>query len=155
MAPLAGDGIAADDHPAIDHQAAADPRAEDHAEDDVRALAGAVDRLRKREAVGVVVQAHLAAQQPLEVLLERLAGEPGGVGVLDQTRAAREGPWDADTDRAGADFRHQRSDGLQRRGVIPTRRQHSLAEYLAALVEAQRLDLRAAEINTDSHGPSS
>ena len=62
MAPFAGDAVAATHHLAIDHDAAAAAGAEDDAEHHAVAGAGAIDGLGQREAVGVVLDAHLASR---------------------------------------------------------------------------------------------
>src|SRR5438045_2472676 len=118
------------------------------------ASARAVDRLRQREAVGVILDAHLAPERALEVVLERPADEPGGVGVLDQARHARQRARNADADRAGADLLDQRHHRVEGRGVIAARRQHALAEHFAAAaIERPSLDLGPPELNPDPHGP--
>jgi hypothetical protein len=50
---------------------AADAGAEDHAEHESPAFAGAVARFREREAVGVVLDPDLAAERARKVLGER------------------------------------------------------------------------------------
>ena len=55
-------------HLPVHHDAAAHAGAEDHAEDDLGARARAVGRLGQREAVRVVLDAHLAAERVLEIL---------------------------------------------------------------------------------------
>src|SRR6266516_1546417 len=104
MSPFAGDRVAPDEHLALDHDAGADTGTENHAEHHVRALPRAIDRLGKREAIGIVVQAHFAPERALEVLLERPADEPGGVRVLDEAGDARQRPGDADADAARANL---------------------------------------------------
>ena len=51
-----------------------------------------------------------------------------------------------------AAFGDKRSDRSNRRLVIAARRQHALAENLTSLrIERERLDLRTADIDADSH----
>src|SRR2546426_12349714 len=56
-------------HAAVDHDAAADTGAENHAEDDLRALPRPIDRFGKREAIGVVLEPHLPFQHSLQIFL--------------------------------------------------------------------------------------
>src|SRR5690349_7154821 len=72
VAPLAGDAVTAVEHRAVDHDAAADARAQDDAEHHAGACSGAVLRLGDGEAVGVVAHANPAANARLDVSLERL-----------------------------------------------------------------------------------
>src|SRR3546814_15104724 len=62
VAPLAGDGIAADERPAGHHDAAADSGSQDDAEHHGEARGGAVGGFRERKAVGVVHQPHRTAR---------------------------------------------------------------------------------------------
>ena len=67
--------------------------------------AGAVGGFRHRQAVGIVLDPHRPAEDALQVLQQRLAVEPRGIGVLDQASRGGEGPRDAEADGAGfADF---------------------------------------------------
>ncbi len=155
--PLAGDGIGAGEHLAVDDDAAADAGAEDHAEHRLRAGAGTIDGFRQRETVGIVGEAHVASQRRFEVALERLADQAGRVGVLDQARDARFGTRYADAHRsASADSFFSRSDQFdhrsQCRGVVTLRRRHALAQQDVAIVaEDDDLDLAAAEVDADAH----
>ena len=72
-----------------DRDAAAGAGADDHAEDDRGARGGPVDRLRQREAVGVVREAQPPRQHAREVVGEAAAVQPDRVRVLDE---ARDGP---------------------------------------------------------------
>ena len=62
--PMAFDPL---DEAAVHDDAAADAGAEDHAEDHLRAGAGAVHRLGEREAVGIVGDPHRAVEDAGEV----------------------------------------------------------------------------------------
>ena len=61
-------------------------------------------------------------------------------------------------DRAGPDrrfrVRHERGDRVDRAVVVAARRRHPFAEHLAAgLVERDRFDLGAAEVDADARAP--
>jgi hypothetical protein len=59
----------------------------------------------RAKAVGVVGEAHFALQYRLQVALQRLADQAGGIGILDQAGDPRLGSGDAHAHRAaGADF---------------------------------------------------
>ena len=111
---------------------------------------------RQRKAVGVVGQPHFPLQQCLQVALQRLADEAGGVRVLDQAalRGFDTGRADADA-AAAAEFVFQRLDQSghrhQGRHVVTGRgRDAPAGEHLPA-IEGSRLDLGAAEIDADAH----
>ena len=63
VSPLTRDRVGADDRAAVDHDASASAGTEDHAEDNACACARAVDGLRQREAIGVVLEANRALQR--------------------------------------------------------------------------------------------
>ncbi len=160
MAPLAGDAVGTGQQLAVHHHAAAAAGAEDHAEHAARAGAGAVDRLGQREAVGVVVQAQLAAERALEVLLERLAVHPGRVAVAQLARGRRQRARMADADRQprgagrGLERLHQLRDRDERAGVVAARRGDALAvQDPRARAEQRGFDFGAADVNADAHRP--
>src|SRR3546814_6962841 len=72
VAPLAGDGVAADERPAGHHNAAADSGSQDDAEHHGEARGGAVGGFRERKAVGVVHQPHRTAKRGGEVAVARV-----------------------------------------------------------------------------------
>ena len=157
MAPLAGDAVGAFDEAALDRDAAADAGAQDRAEHHLGPGGRAVDRLGQGEAVGVVGETDLAAERGHDVAVERLAVEAGGVGVLDQPRRRRQRARHADPDRglrAGLVLEAQDhvAHGADRRLVIGGGRLGAVAGRQAAgLVEHGPFDLRAAEVDADSH----
>ena len=73
-------------HPPVHHDTAAAAGAQDDAEHQAMAGAGAVGRLRQGEAVGVVLHPHLAAEQLADVAVEGVAVQRDRVGVLHQSR---------------------------------------------------------------------
>src|SRR6185503_20195300 len=148
MSPFAGDGVGAGEDLAADRDAAADAGAEDHAEDRMRALPRAVGGLREREAVGVVLDAHLAADGPLQVLLERPADEPRRVGVLHPAVDKRQGAGNPYTDRSRSRLSYQRTDRGHGGVIVAARRHHALAQPFAPVRrERDYLDLGAAQID--------
>src|SRR5690606_23085133 len=110
-----------------------------------------------REAVGVVVDARLAAQRALQVGGKRPAVEPGGIGVSHEAGVRRQRTRDADADRAAASDRtlglvDETGDRGARARVVAARCRHAPAQSLAArVVEREHFDLRAAEIDADPH----
>src|SRR5689334_8039757 len=72
VTPFTGDAVRPVEQRTTHHDAGTNTGAEDRAEDDLGALAGAVARLREREAVGIVGDADLALQHGFEIALERL-----------------------------------------------------------------------------------
>src|SRR5262249_43033490 len=113
VAPLAGDGVRARERAAVHDHPAAHARPEDDAEHDVSAGSGAVGRLRKGEAVGVVRETDLPLEQPLEIGLERLFVEDAGVRVPEDAGFRQNGAWRADAYGAGlADLRLRGEHGV-------------------------------------------
>src|SRR6516164_1465285 len=92
VSPLARDSVVAGHELPVDHDAATDTGAEDDAEHHTAVRTGAIDRLGKRKAVGVVLEPHRLAQSGREVAVERLPNQDGRVGVLDETRRRRDRP---------------------------------------------------------------
>ena len=150
MAPFAGDAVVAVQHRAVHHDAAAHAGAEDRAEHHRGARGGAVDRLRKRKAVGVVREAHFAVEAAFEVVLEAPAVEGRVVGVdhaaaarmnrarhADAHPAAPAGFFLGVEDHAGEFLQRDVVPGARGGRALP----HDLA---AAIVEYRDLDLGAA-----------
>ena len=126
VAPLAGDGVRARQHPTVHDHAATRAGADDHAEHAARAGSRTVDRFGQREAVGVVGAAHLAPEPCRQVGGEGVTDEPGGVGVLDQTGRRRDHARHPDPDAgAGAGLPleplGERRHRLDRRPIIASR----------------------------------
>ena len=100
----------------------------------------------------------LAAETRLEIGLERLADQPRRVGVLDEAgRGAIVPGMPMPTVARGPgglfEIGDERSDGIERGGVVITRRVNAQARELATAVERDAFDLRAAEIDPDAHVP--
>jgi hypothetical protein len=174
MPPFTGDGIGAGQYLAVDDDAAAHTRAENHAEHHRCTRTRAIGRFGQREAVGIVGDAHFALQQCFQIAFERLADQTGRVGILDQAAAARFGAGDANADTrhrtasavrvdtvpSAAALGHNslfcRSDQvghhLQRRFVIALRRRHALAQqHFATIAQRDDFDLAAAEVDANPH----
>ena len=88
VAPLAGNAVMTVENAAVDDDAGADPGAHDDAEHHFRIGMVLAHRTKmgfcQREAVGIVGDQHRHTQLALQILLERLAVELGGVAVLHQ-----------------------------------------------------------------------
>ncbi len=84
MTPLAGNRVRACKNTAADTNAAADAGARDDAEDNVAAGGGAITRFRQRKAIRVVGDAHVTAECHAQILVERVADQARGVGVLHE-----------------------------------------------------------------------
>src|SRR5262245_25632610 len=82
VAPLATGPARTVDQFAFEDEPTAAARAEDHSEQGSGSRTGAVDGLGEGKAVGIVGEAHRLCESVFEIACERLAIEPGGVGVL-------------------------------------------------------------------------
>ena len=156
MTPFAGDAVAAFEHAAVHHDAAAGARAENDAEHRARALGGAVGRFRQREAVGVVGHAHRPAERALEIAIERLADQPRRVRVLDQPGRGEMAPgMPMPTVPAGpVSARSPRQDRGSRESSPRSRRaapERAAAATSRVPSSAMRFDFRPAEVDTDTH----
>ena len=85
VSPFAGDGVGTDQHLAINDNAAAHAGAEDHTEHHLRPRRRAIGRFRKRKTVGIVGQSDRSAECGFEISAQRLADQPGRVGILDKS----------------------------------------------------------------------
>ena len=155
MAPLTGDRIGAGKRASMDGDASADAGAQDHPEDHRRVAAGAVHRLGHGETIRIVFYADRPRQCGFQIPLERLADQPCGIGVFDQTRCSGQGAGNANTDTAvppDLPFRpeHQITNRPHRMFMDVLRCGHSFSMYLGSLgSDYDALDLGAAEINPD------
>jgi hypothetical protein len=90
VTPLTGDRVAADQRFAAHDDAAAHTGAKDDAEHNLRARCRAIDRLRQRKTVGVVLDADRSAEARAQVAIECATVQAHCVRVLDGVRLARE-----------------------------------------------------------------
>ena len=159
VAPLPGDRVAPVEHLPVHDDARAHAGAQDHAEHDRGSGAGAVDRLRQREAVRVVGDAHLAAEQRSR---SRRIGRPLRHTEFDprSSPVAREIDPGVPMPTVAALARAQRSRSASPTSaamassvavVVAVRRRHACGEPLAAVgVEREDLDLGAAEVDAEA-----
>lgn len=160
MAPFAGNALGAIQKAPVDHDAAADARAEDGTEDDPPARAGPVACLRQGEAVGVIGEPHRPAEMPVEILAQGAVVQPVGIGIADAAggRAQRAGV--ADTDSRGTVVRleagHQGGDHVQGSGIV-MRGGHAFArQQFPAGAHRRAFRLGSAQIDADTyHDPVS
>ncbi len=97
--PFGGDPVWPAMHLAVHHDPAANAGAQDHSEHHAIAGTGAIDRLAQREAVGVVVDPHLAAQLVADVAIECVPVQRDGVGVFHAAGGRADHAGDSDPDR--------------------------------------------------------
>ncbi len=155
MAPFAGDRVGASERPAVDHDAAADARAEDCAEHHPRAGGRAVDRLRQREAVGVVGDLHRALRGLLEAAPERTTFDPGQIDHPDQAAVGGDHARHGDPDRHRRAMRpdehaDQLDESCEGSGIVVRYRPAVACELAALRVDRDGSNLAAADIETNS-----
>ena len=160
VAPFAGDRVGAGERLALDHDAAADAGAEDHAEHHRRARGSAVDRLGQREAVGIVGDRHRHRERLREIRAQRPALDPGQVDHAERLAARADHARQRDADRRGRTMgRHQlgrdpgeRGEG---RGIVARHVLPPATDLATRAVERERCDLAAADVEADAdHRPS-
>ena len=121
------------------------------------ALARAVGGLRDGEAVGVVGDADGAVERGGKVVDQRMAVEPGGIGVLDQAiggadAAGNSGPNGPAPAGLPLQLVDERGHGGDAGAVVAAGRIDAQAgELVAGVVEGERFDLGAAEVDADAH----
>jgi hypothetical protein len=98
MPPLARNRVRAAQNLAAQDHAAADTRAEDHAEHHLHAFGCAVGGLGQRETIRIVGDAHCAAEHSLQLRVHGTPVQAHGVGVFEQAVGRRQGPGRADAD---------------------------------------------------------
>ena len=119
VTPLSRDAMPSFEHAAVHHNPAARAGAENDAEHRVRTLRGAVGRLRQREAVRVVRNAHGAFERAREIAIERLTDQPRRVRVLDQPGRCGNGAGNADADCSRrSQFAFDRRDELRTAEIV-------------------------------------
>jgi hypothetical protein len=107
------------------------------------------------EAVRVVHEPHWAAESLLEIAAQRLAVEPGRVGVLHESCAGDDRSRNAHTDGGvvgvGFELPHQSRDGVERRHIVGRRRGAVSGDLLTSGRQGDSFDLRSAEVDADTH----
>ena len=164
VTPLGRGAVLAGQDAAIDHDAAADAGSQRRAEHDVgpgtvevgRRRRGSVDRLGQDEALAVVGETDRPPQRRGEIAVQSPTVERLEVGVQDHPPARVQHPRRSDPNRAaparvGLHPRDHAADGAQHL-VVRGRRPFPVARQLSSVVaERQPLDLRAADVDADSH----
>ncbi len=102
VAPFAAYAVQAGQHASANDQAAAAAGTQDDAEHHIEAGRCPVGGFGEREAVGVVLHTHLAAERLAQVAVEAVAVEPHGIGIAHQAGARADGAGNADADTAAA-----------------------------------------------------
>ncbi len=141
-------------HAAVHDDPPAATGAQDHPEHRAQPCPGTVGRLAQREAVGVVIDAHLPAQRLTDVAVEGVAVERDRVGILHLPRGRADDARNADPDGcAYADprlrLRHQADDRVQGRRVAGGRRNAPAMPFLTIGIERRDLDFCAPEVDAD------
>lgn len=158
MPPFACNCVRTPEEATIDDDAPAHPRTQDGTEDTAGTGGRAVDRFRKGEAVRIILDPDVGAEQGRQIAREGAAIEPRAVGILDETgrRGNRARNPDADPGidvRGLARLTTEASDGLEGRLVLVTRRRDpATGQKVAGGIEDGGFDLRAAEINAEMVG---
>ncbi len=130
---------------------------ENDGEDDVMSGARSVDGLRGCKTIRVVLDPYASLKGVLEILLDGLAKEPGGICSLRQSRPWLKGAWDANADApllTGLGFKagDQVANDPYAALIIVAGRIHSRAEELAPIrLHGEPFNLCAAPINADEH----
>jgi hypothetical protein len=89
MSPFTGDGIGSAKQTPIHHQTTPNPGAKNDAEHHLGALPGAVTGLGQRQTVRIIGQSHRATESLLQILLQQLVVETGGIAILHATGDCR------------------------------------------------------------------
>ena len=159
VTPLARDRIGPAQWLALDDDAAAHPRAEYHAEHDVRPGRRSIGQLGYRKAVRIVLNPHRALQRGSDVAVEGTSVQAGAVGVLDQAGRRRDGARYADPDRSSRarlpfDRRHQPHDRRNGAFIVAGGSGDAPAsDFPVAFAQGYAFDLGTADIypDADSH----
>ena len=155
MPPFAGKAAGAGDDAAVDDDAAADPGAEDGAEDDTVAATGSLAGFGQRETVCIIGDEHRAAELCHKVGREPSAIDAGDIGAGDAAVGRIDHAGDRDGDRcigrsvgrAGdvTDGGNEGAERVERRWHPAQRRERGRAG------RQRRLDPGTANIDADNH----
>ena len=122
MSPLSGDSVGAAEQLLMNGDPAAAAGTDNHPEDGGGAGAGAIDRLGKGEAVGIVCHPHRLAKLLHDIPAQIVAVEHQAVAVFNASALRIDSPGQADpqSERLRADRAHIGNQGQQltHKGVI-------------------------------------
>ncbi len=141
---------------AVQGQSTAMACADDDAEDGVQPFAGTVHRLRHGKTIGIVGNAHGAAETGFEIAAERLAVQDHGIGIANQPGQRIGAAWNAEAHRTGLSGlllggSDEIGDGGEAVG-IGRWGGHALARpFLAVMVQRHHLHFRATPVDADEH----
>jgi hypothetical protein len=157
VAELPGHAVLAFQQLAIHHNAAAAPRADDQPEHDAAPGRRAVRGLGEGEAIRIVGDAHFAPQQRAEILVERMAVQRVGIGVLHQPGGRRDAARYAHAHGGahpglGLGLAHQSGHHLQRGAVASGGWRAAAQQLLALRVQQEDFGFRAAEVDANTIG---
>ena len=124
VTPFSRNRIGAGENPLPDGDAAADPGAENDAEDVIHPGPRTIGRFRQGKAIGVVGQADRAVERGLEIILQRPPDQAGGIGILDHAGAWGNGSRHANPDGCrladlALDLGDETPDRLDRSAIVP------------------------------------
>ena len=157
MAPFTGDRIGPRMDLTAHRQPAAAASAHNDAEHRMRPGGGPVTRLRYGQAVGVVRHPHRPAKPPRQVMINGMADQPDGIGVLHQPRAGRYRARNTHANHTRlAGILFQPADhagyGLQGGAIVAARRRNTLpGDHRAVIRQDNAFDLAATQVNADTH----
>jgi hypothetical protein len=160
VTPFAGDLVAPGDKHAVDHNAAADAGPENDPEYHAGAGPGAVDRLGKRKAIGIIFQADRPVQLFRQIAVERLAVQDRAVRVLEQAspcrdRSRRGEAYGTPLTQISLGAKNEVGDCVQCAGIVSSRCRCSASQQRrSAVIERNHLDLGSPQVDTDPHSAS-
>lgn len=149
VTPFAGKAASFVDEAPVGNQAATDAGAEDGAEDDAVAAAGAETGFGHRETVGIVGDQHRQAELGFEVGAKRAVVDAGNVGADQALRIGIDDAGDGKGDavRLFAGFGDDAAQGLDESGkIIPGRRAAAEGKDVCLGVGDAALDSGAADV---------
>src|SRR6266566_3124851 len=122
------------------------------------ARSGTVSGFGNRQAVRIVGAADFATERMAQILIERFAVQPGGVGVFHESGSRGNGSRNAYADTRGAvelllQFFYLVGYGADRAFVIEPRCGDAMAVKLGSVaLEGDKLNFCAAQIHTNAQG---
>jgi len=135
----AGGAVAANMRTTVKRHARAAAGADNDRKHGLSARRGAIHRFRYRQAVGIVRQPNFAIQPLAQVFIERLAVEPGGVGIFHYAGIRRNRTGDPHPNAAALSGRllchiDQGGNILYRLPIIVPRSRQTVAKQLLSLI---------------------